>query len=253
MPDDTLRVLSLNIQVGLRATRYRHYVTQAWRHLLPSRGVRETLDAIAGLARDYDVVALQEADAGSLRSAQLNQVEYLAQAAGFPHWHAAVNRNLGPFAQHCLGLLSRPPLRVLQHHALPGRMPGRGALEVEIAPLGQRPLRMIVTHLSLGRESRRRQLTYLGALVSPGDAVLLLGDLNCEPAELATDPALQAAGLRCTQMQPTFPSWQPRRSLDHILVTAAVDVLQCATLDVQLSDHLPVTAQLRLRSSGTAP
>ena len=63
-----LRVLSLNIQVGLLTQNYRHYVTRAWRHVLPSRHARENLKRVAALAADYDLVALQEADAGSLRT-----------------------------------------------------------------------------------------------------------------------------------------------------------------------------------------
>jgi endonuclease/exonuclease/phosphatase family metal-dependent hydrolase len=245
VPDDTLRVLSLNIQVGLRSTHYRHYVTQAWRHVLPSRGVRGTLDLIAALASEFDVVALQEADAGSLRSSRLNQVAYLAEKAGFPHWHAAVNRNLGAFAQHCLGVLSREPMIVRAHLALPGPVRGRGALEVELQRPHCQPLRLLNTHLSLGREARRQQLAFLAQRIDPTSASLLIGDLNCEPAELAADEAIRVAGLRVTQSQPTFPSWRPRRCLDHLLATASVDVLDSRALDLQLSDHLPLATTLR--------
>ena len=31
----TLKFLSYNIQVGIRTTKYRHYVTQGWKHVLP--------------------------------------------------------------------------------------------------------------------------------------------------------------------------------------------------------------------------
>lgn len=245
----TLRILSLNIQVGLRSTRYRHYVTQAWRHVLPSRGVRNTLDAIAALAADYDVFAVQEADAGSLRSARLDQVRYLAERGGFAHWQTAVNRNLGAFAQHCLGVLSRHPLRLRAHHALPGRVRGRGALEVEVQMNGATPLRLLVTHLSLGRDSRRRQLDYLSGQVDPAVPTLLLGDLNCEPAELAAHPGLRGAGLRVTRISPSFPSWQPRRRLDHLLGNAAVEIVERRVLAAQLSDHLPLAATVRWPAS----
>jgi endonuclease/exonuclease/phosphatase family metal-dependent hydrolase len=245
----SLRILSLNIQVGLRATRYRHYVTQAWRHVLPSRGVRATLDAIAELAAAFDVVALQEADAGSLRTARINQVAYLAQQAGFPYWHAAVNRNLGAFAQHCLGILSRYPLQVRAHHALPGRVRGRGALDVDLLMDDHPPLQLIVTHLSLGRESRRKQLDYLAGLVDRDKPALLMGDLNCEPIELAAHAGLRAAGLHATQHPPTFPSWKPRRSLDHLLSTSNIDVIDSRVLHVQLSDHLPLATTIRWPAS----
>jgi len=207
------------------------------------------LDQIGDLAATYDIVALQEADAGSLRTAQLNQVAYLAERAGLPHWQAAVNRNLGPFAQHCLGCLSRDDMRLLRHHALPGVLPGRGALDVEVQRAGFEPLRVIVAHLALGRAARTRQLGYLGALLADGGEALVLGDLNCEPAELAAHASLRSVGLRVLHTQATYPSWRPRRSIDHVLATSGIEVLNVAALNVQLSDHLPVAIEVRLRRS----
>lgn len=249
---DLLRVLTLNMQVGLQSRRYRHYVTEAWRHVLPSRGVRETLGQIAALAAGYDVVALQEGDAGSLRSAQLNQIAYVAEQAGHAHWQSAVNRDLRPFAQHCLGCLSREPMRRIDHHRLPGWLPGRGALDVAIERPGYAALRVIIVHLALGRVARTRQLAFLASLVADGGDALVLGDFNGEPEELAAHPGLRAAGLRVLHAQPTYPSWAPLRSIDHVLATPRVEVLSIAALAAQLSDHLPVEVQIRLRPLSAA-
>jgi endonuclease/exonuclease/phosphatase family metal-dependent hydrolase len=246
----TLRLLSLNIQVGLHSSRYRHYLTQAWRHLLPTRGARDTLERIATLAAGYDIVALQEADAGSLRTAQLNQVAHLAERAGFPYWHAAVTRDLRPFAQHCLGCLSRWPLQTVTYHALPGWLPGRGALEVEIRPDGCEALRLIIVHLALGRGARARQLNFLATLIKDRIDTVVLGDLNCEISELSAHSGVRDAGLRGVHSQHTFPSWRPSRSLDHILVTPTVEVIGAKVLEERLSDHLPVATEIRLRLEG---
>jgi endonuclease/exonuclease/phosphatase family metal-dependent hydrolase len=249
-PGGTLRLLSLNIQVGLHSSLYRHYLTQAWRHVLPSHGARDTLERIAKLAAGYDVVALQEADAGSLRTAQLNQVAHLAERAGFPYWHAAVTRDLRPFAQHCLGCLSRWPLETVKYHALPGWLPGRGALEVQIRPEGCESLRLIIVHLALGRRVRARQLNFLAALIRDRTDTIVLGDLNCEISELSAHSGVREAGLRGVHSQHTFPSWRPSRSLDHILVTPTVDVIGAKVLEERLSDHLPVATEIRLRLEG---
>lgn len=238
------RVLSLNMQVGLHSQAYHHYVTQAWKHVLPSRSVRPTLDRIAKLAADYEVVALQEADAGSFRSGQINQVEYLAERAGFPHWHAAVNRNLKPLAQHCLGVLSRWPLRVIRHHPLPGRVSGRGALEVEISPDRCAPFRLVIAHLALGRGSRHLQLAYLGHLVGTHPRSMVVGDFNCEPEEIHAHPTLYAGGLKRLHTVHSFPSWAPSRSIDHVLATDGLQVSRAYVLDHCVSDHLPVVAEV---------
>jgi endonuclease/exonuclease/phosphatase family metal-dependent hydrolase len=246
-PGDRLRVLTLNMQVGLRAAHYGHYLTHAWRNLLPSRGVRAVLDEIGELAAGYDVVALQEGDAGSLRTAQLNQIAYVAERAGHAHWQTAVNRDLGPFAQHCLGCLSREPLERLSHHQLPGWLPGRGALDLELRRPGYQPLRLIVTHLALGKTARTRQLGFLGNLLADGGEALVLGDLNCEPAELAAHAGLRRVGLRVLHSEATYPSWRPVRSIDHALATPGVDVQRVSALAHHLSDHLPVAIEIRLR------
>lgn len=245
--DTSLRVLSLNIQVGLETTRYRHYVTRAWRHVLPSRSAHANLERIAQLAANYDFVALQEADAGSLRTGRINQVAHLARLAGFPYWHAAVTRDLAPFAQHCLGCLSRWPLQRTHYHPLPGRLPGRGALDVSIQPEGCEPLQVIIAHLALTQRARAKQLSYLAGLVTKGSDSLLLGDLNCEHHELTGHAGIVAASLRPLHSQHTFPSWAPARALDHMLASPSVEVTHAMVLDERLSDHLPVASEIRLR------
>jgi len=104
---EPLRLLSFNIQVGIRTTRYRQYVTNGWKYLLPHTDRMRNLGRIADLVSGYDIVALQEVDAGSIRSNNVNQVKYMAHQAQFPYWYAQLNRDLGPLAQHGNGLLSR--------------------------------------------------------------------------------------------------------------------------------------------------
>jgi len=244
----TLRFLSLNIEGGLNTSRYRHYLTGAWRHVLPSRRKRVNLERIAALAGHYDFVALQEADAGSLRTAQLNQVAHLAACSGFKYWHAAVTRNLRPFARHSLGCLSRWHLEYVKYHALPGWLPGRGALEVEVRPDGHRGLRLVIVHLALGGGARTRQLHFIAGLIRERTDTIVLGDFNCDAAELDAHPALRAVALRGVHDRDTFPSWRPTRSLDHILVTPGVKVVAAAVLDERLSDHLPVAVEIQLRN-----
>jgi len=242
-----VRVLSLNIQVGLETTHYRQYLTKAWRHAIPTRAAHANLVRIAALAAQYDVVALQEADAGSLRTGSINQVAHLAKLAGFPFWHAAVTRDLQPFAQHCLGILSRWPLQHAHYHRLPGILPGRGALEVSIQPEHCEALRVIVAHLSLTQRARTRQLNFLASIAQPPGERVLLGDFNCDTDELSRHAAVHAAGLRSVQQQATFPSWAPTRVLDHILLSSGLESIKAGVLDQRLSDHLPIISEIRLR------
>ena len=47
----------------------------------------------------------------------------------------------------------------------------------------------------------------------------------------------------------TFPSWQPSRQLDHILVSSSIGVEQVEVLDYAFSDHLPIAMAVRLPES----
>jgi len=97
---------------------------------LPDSKRAHNLRQAADWLSSYDIVALQEVDGGSLRSQFINQVAFLASEGGFPHFHQQQNRRVAGLAAHSNGLLSKFASSHAIHHKLPGRIPGRGALEV---------------------------------------------------------------------------------------------------------------------------
>ena len=240
-----LRLLSYNIQAGVDTRHYGEYVTKGWRHLLPHRERLQNLNRIAAMLSEYDMVGLQEVDAGSLRSGFVDMTEYLAHRAGFPHWYHQVNRNIGMLAQHSNGFLTHvQPLRVT-HHRLPGG-PGRGASLFEFGD-DPRALRVCSLHLALGRRARTRQLEFVSTLVRDYDSLIVMGDLNagCDAEEVRR--FVGETGLRepaCDQA--TFPSWRPIRKIDHILVSETLKVHSARVIDYPLSDHLPISVELDL-------
>lgn len=248
-PPPRLKLLSFNIQVGLHTARYHHYLTRAWRHALPGRDRHAALDHIASLIRDHDFVAIQEADAGSLRTGFVDQMAYLADKAEFPHHGLAVTRNLKPFARHALGYLSRWPVKLIEEHALPGPIRGRSALQLELSmPDSRQRLEIFVTHLSLGRQTQNRQLDYLVERAGRDVPSLIVGDLNAEPSVLRAHPALKAAGFWLPESPPpTFPSWAPKRSIDHVLLSPHLELHRLETLSQARSDHLPLAAEISIR------
>jgi len=245
-----VRLLSYNIHIGAQPAGYGHYLTRAWRHALPGPGMHATLDGIAELMSGHDFVAIQEADAGSLRTRFVNQMEYLAKRAGFDHVDFAVTRDLRPVAQHAMGFLSRYKPAAVIKHRLPGRIRGRSALEVDLGSEAG-GLSLLLAHLSLGTFDRHQQLDYLSALVKPGRPTVLVGDLNCEPDMLRAHVALAGSGLCVPEHTPaTFPSWRPTRRLDHILGSGHVAVRGLEALPTLLSDHLALAAQVTVREGG---
>lgn len=241
---DTLRFLSFNIQVGIQTTRYRHYFTKGWKHVLPHESRTHNLRLIADVVADFDFVALQEIDAGSLRSGFINQVEYIAERAGFPYWYTQLNRDLGPFAQHGNGLLSRVEPHAMEDHKLPGAIPGRGAIVARL-PHGDTSVLVVLLHLSLGERSRQQQLNYIRRLIAHEEHVVLMGDMNSHLKQLLFNSPLAHTNLRpADQVQPTYPAWRPALALDHVLVSPGLAIQEYEVLDCRLSDHRPIAVTL---------
>lgn len=241
-----LRLLSANIQAGSSTRGYHDYVARSWSHVLPAGNKRGSLDAIARLAAEHDIVGLNESDPGSLRSGFTNQTHYLAERAGFPYWTHQPNRRVGGLASSANGLLSKLEPRAVEDHTLPGRVKGRGVL---IARFGDDDdaFTVAVAHLSLGAASRTAQLLFIAELLGRRSNVVLMGDFNC-----AADRPEMAMLYERTRLQPptctlpTFPSWRPERAIDHILIG---DGLRCSTpqaVPAAFSDHLAVSLEVEV-------
>ena len=243
----SLQLLSCNILAGGSVRHYRDYVTKSLKQVLPGRSKRGNLDKFAQLLGEFDLVGLQEADAGSLRSGFVNQTQYLAEAAEFPYWSYQPNRKVAQFAASSNGLLTRmQPAEVLDY-PLPGRIPGRGALWARFGD-GAQALIVVVAHLSLGPAARRRQFDFIAELIGAHSNVVLMGDLNCtvDSAELKTLFRRTQLTPSSATLPPTFPSWRPRRAIDHILTSSDIAIERVWTLPHLVSDHLPLAARIRL-------
>ena len=240
----TFRLLSYNIQVGINTKRYSHYLTRSWQHILPHKNRLRNLDLIANILPDFDIVALQEVDGGSIRSNYINQVEYLARKGNFPYWYQQVNRNLGKFAQHCNGLLCRFKPITIESHRLPGIIPGRGVIVTKF-PIGSDSLLVLTMHLALSKRIRNMQLEYINNLIHDSKFFILMGDMNTHAEQLLYDSPLKDIPLVTTPIpQHTFPSWRPTRALDHILISRSLVISQIKVLNIPLSDHLPVAMEV---------
>jgi len=242
----TLSVLSYNVQVGIRTSRPRHYLTGSWKHVLPCARRLDNLESVAHQIADYDIVGLQEIDAGSIRSNFINMAEYLAERGSFPYWYHQVNRNLGRIAQHSNAFLSHYLPEEIVDLRLPGLIPGRQALLARFESGGV-TLAVIVVHLALSRRARLRQLDYISDVVNDHDHAIVMGDMNCVCNSIEMRRMFDRTHLR-EPMEPilTFPSWRPMLNIDHILVSAELEIEEAAVVDHPMSDHLPIMTRLKL-------
>lgn len=210
---------------------------------------RYSPDRVAAVLRELnaDIIGLQEVDIRRRRSGEVDQRGYFADATGL----AVVP---GPYSGDHRGrfgnaLLTRFPVRSVRHIDLSvaGYEP-RGAIDVELTVDG-RPLRVIVTHLGLRAQERRRQvhrlLEALAAAPGTEEALLVMGDLNewrgRRGGILVLDKRFGHAPARRT-----FPSWLPVLALDRIYAAGAARLRAVAVhrsvLARLASDHLPLRA-----------
>ena len=242
----TLRLLSFNIQAGTSTAHYHHYVTHSWRQILPHSRRTENLDAIAGMVTPYDMVALQEVDSGSLRSGFINQSRYLASQAGMPFWCHQANRKVGTVAYAGNGFLSRFEPDAVEEFRLPGVIPGRGSLVVRFGK-GSEGLVIAVVHLALGKRARKLQLEFLSRQLGPHANLVVMGDLNTPVSSPEVQDFCRRLDLSTpTGGLPSYPSWQPQRAIDHILLTQPLLSLNPRVLQVTFSDHCPVELEVQL-------
>ena len=247
LPQSTLKLLSFNIQAGLNTTAYKDYITSSWRQFIPAAPNMAHLNQIAAVVSEYDVVALQEVDGGSIRSGYINQLSHLAKQGSFSYWHQQLNRDLGRLGQFSNGLLSRIIPYSIEDHRLPG-IGGRGAI---VARYGNpdSPLVVIGLHLALGEKGRYRQLQYIKDLIHTYEHVIIMGDMNCGADSLVDTPLRDTNLKAASTPSNTFPSWAPKKTIDHILVTPSLQVNSVRVLNCTLSDHRPVAIELELPDS----
>lgn len=243
-PPQVLRLLSYNIQAAIGTSSFHHYVTRSWRHVLPDWRGLQRLDRIAQVLAHYDLVSLQEVDGGSLRSGFVNQVAYLADLARFEYWFQQLNRNLGKLGQYSNGVLSRFIPYEIEDHKLPG-LKGRGAIVAKYGNV-ENTLVLVNLHLALSEKARFRQLGYVRELIQHHEHVVVMGDMNCRSDQIIDTPLRDTHLLQVTGDHHTYPSWNPTRNIDHILVSPSLKINHVKVLDYDYSDHRPIAMEVQL-------
>ena len=149
--------------------------------------------------------------------------------------------------------VSRQPvlqaLRLLKKDGLVLDAPGRGVLVARFGE-GDEGLTVAVAHLSLGANSRRSQLAFIGELLSDHPHAVLMGDFNCVPDTPEMELLYKRTRLRPPAFcVPTFPSWRPQRAIDHILLSEGLRGDNARAMPAANSDHLALAMDIDVPDS----
>jgi endonuclease/exonuclease/phosphatase family metal-dependent hydrolase len=220
---------------------------------------------------DADLLGLQEVDRNQPRSGHSDLAAIAAEAmearhhvfaaaiAGTPGatWSAATGDEQPGSAAYGIAFLSRyavlgwrtvrlPAAPVLIPHRFSGRLlpdwvrdEPRVALVADVdTPRGR--LDVVTTHLSFLRPWNRRQLRHLLRDLGPHQRpTVLMGDLNMGPR-----PAARLTGMTSLAAGATYPAGSPREQIDHILATRGLGPERGAAMELPMSDHRALYADL---------
>lgn len=195
---------------------------------------------------DADLVALQEVDRGTFRSGRVDLAAAAAEICGMQHVFGASTRFWGGWFGNAL--LVRGDLVSSSVTGLPRvpwwkrRQERRTLLRAEVQVDGQ-PWSVAVTHLAVGRAINGPQLDrVLGLVQRDQHPLVVLGDLNSRAN--AVEPAAASAGLVCVPHGPTYPVQDPRRDIDHVLVSPELRVGRVEVRRTPVSDHAALLVDL---------
>lgn len=236
-----LKILSYNV----------HSCIGTDRRLDPVR-VAEVIAAL-----EPDIIGLQELDVGRNRTGGMDQAHIIASLLRMEfHFHAALKVEEEHYGDAVLTAL---PMRLVKGDVLPSHGEQRGAIWVEITA-GDTQLQVFNTHLGLLRRDRLRQTAvlrgpdWLGHPDCRGKPIILIGDMNSIPSSPVyhnlSRGMVDVQNRAVMQPRPTFPSRYPLLRLDHIFVSADIQVREAGVASTKLarraSDHLPLLATVEV-------
>lgn len=237
-----MHLLTWNIQAGIGTARFRDYLLHAHRQVIHTRSKTTALRRIASAIAPYDVVCLQEIDLGGRRAGFASQVDAIAEQSGHAHVAMQENRVIPGVSRHGNAIFSHWPLHLVCDLKLPGRVPGRGALIVDVA--APAPVRVACLHLSLGATAQLAQLDAIAEVLREAPVWAAMGDFNCGAHSASIRAFCQATGAAAPLSSPaTYPAWRPRRDFDHILSNSPLTHYRAEPK--RLSDHLAVSATIQ--------
>jgi endonuclease/exonuclease/phosphatase family metal-dependent hydrolase len=200
-----------------------------------------------------DIVALQEVHRKTWQARFRDQIAELESLTGLRGTFAPSFVQWG--GEFGNAILTRGQIVQAEAHPLPCVGEPRALLEATIR-INEATISFYVTHLTTwGRLNSRMRVEQLRCLArkvrSSRYPYILAGDFNTGPQspEMEAFHRENVAQLASRAVGPTFPFWNAQ--LDYIFADHGWQVRAARAWPIDVSDHLPVTAELMWERSGT--
>jgi endonuclease/exonuclease/phosphatase family metal-dependent hydrolase len=212
--------------------------------LIDGDHVRHIAEAIRRI--HPDIVALQEVHRKTWQARFRDQLAELESRTGLHGYFAPSYVRWG--GAYGNAILTRGRLVQAEAHPLPCIGEPRALLEATIR-IDQATISVFVTHLTtwgrLNSKIRAEQLRCLAREVrSSRYPYILAGDFNTGPdsPEMEAFRRENIAQLASEDIGPTFPTWNEQ--IDYIFADHGWQIRASRAWPIEVSDHLPVTAEL---------
>jgi endonuclease/exonuclease/phosphatase family metal-dependent hydrolase len=254
----TLKVMNLNVAHG------RGLSMQPIKQFFEDRETIESnLTGIAELIsrESPGVVALQEADGPSFWSGDFNHVDFIAKRAGYEHSFRGEHMCAGIGSRklsYGTAMLSRFPLSQRNSfrfaRSLPTPRKGFVVAAVTVPGPGDLQVDVVSVHLDFLRKgARREQISLMVEKLSGRKRpLIIMGDMNHTWEGKENNLRILAGKLNLKAYKPagpgmsTFPSREPQKRLDWILISRELEFVSYRVLSDKVSDHLGIISEVKV-------
>jgi len=195
-----------------------------------------------------EIIGLNEVFGANATEA--SQAKIMAQALGYDFYFAqAIDYHGRPYGN---ALLTKYPLKTAETIMIPDPIKNdHEFFETRCiikATFQHFPLVLFTSHFGLAKgEQINAVKTSLELIKKERAPLVFMGDFNMEPCDPILKPLLDVLNNTFPAGPPTYPSINPQKKIDYILISPHIKVLKARILPVVASDHLPHLAILEIK------
>ncbi len=230
-----MKILLQNLQCGANLSEgYLHLIFGSWKYFMPHS--QNPIERLAYYMKEDNIDAglFTEADAGSFRTKYIDEIDLISKISGLKNKWFFLTTNFGKMTNQGNAIVSKYEILETKKYRLPGTGEPRFLCQSTIK-VKNKKINLFVTHLTLNYKQRQEQLKEINSIVGKiRGARILMGDFNI----IKEDELKSIDSVKRISFLKTYPSWNPKKSLDNIFISDDIKKYELSTTKIKMSDHL---------------